>query len=916
MRLLPSTRMVTLTGAGGSGKSRLAREVAQGSASRFEAVAWVDFAPVTDGGLVPRQMMIALRIGERAGESVVEQLHAAIGSHRVLIVMDNCDHLLDPCAQLIETLLLGCPGLTAIATSREALGVQGETAWLVPPLEITESMQLFVERAQAAQPSFTLNPSNHAAVQEICKRLDGIPLAIELAAARIKVLSPEQIAERLSDAFKLLVAGSRTALPRHRTLRGTMDWSYGLLNDREQILLRRLAVFRSGFTLDAAEAVCGGDGIGPDDVLESVTTLVDKSLVSLGSRDGEARYRLLETVRQYGAELLSPEERAELRERHAVFYLALAEMAAPKLFGGAADPALVARLAAETGNFRAVAEWALEDPLRMEMSLRLGTALHWFWFARGRFEEGRDRLTHAIGIASHAAPGVRGWALIALGHVHLWQGNPAAALPRMQEALVLLQDVDDPEGLAYALNGVGAAIALGGDPVRCVQYLEAAIPIAETLSNRVLLAIILYYHGRAAQDRGDFPVARGSFERATAIGRATNNRPTIAHPLTMEGKLAVVEGRIEEAATALGESLEIHHGNDDAWGVVQALEGLAAVAAARKRFRDAGHLIAASEAMREQMQAPHFPTEKPGHEALTAKVREGLGPAATGIWSEGVALDRAAAVRIGLAVAAAALRGSTTTASTPAIQRPVAPPIELVVRTLGPLEVIKRGTPIPSTAWGSARPRELLVMLMANPDGLTKEQVGIAFWPEASTAQVRNSFHVTLHRLRRALGHPEWIETAAERYRLAPSLVWELDATVFEKAVTTALKRKDASALARALEMYRGDFLDGEGAGDWHFSIRDRLQRLYVDGLSALATTQAAAGQHDEVAATCRKLLARDPLHEESWRRLMTSHAKQGERNQALKLYQQLTELLAKELDAEPDPETAELAEAIGRGAL
>ena len=916
VRLLPSARLVTLTGAGGSGKSRLAREVAHASASRFEFVAWVDFAPVTDPVLVPRQMMIALRIGERAGESVVDQLRAALMGHRALVVLDNCEHLLDPCAQLIETLLMGCPELTAIATSREALGVQGETAWLVPPLEITESMQLFVERAQAAQPSFALNPSNHAAVKEICKRLDGIPLAIELAAARIKVLTPEQIAERLSDAFKLLVAGSRTALPRHRTLRGTMDWSYGLLSDREQILLRHLAVFSSGFTLDAAEAVCGGDGIGPDDVLESVTTLVDKSLVSLGSRDGEARYRLLETVRQYGNELLSPEERAELRERHAVFYLALAEMAAPRLFGGAADPALVARLSAETGNFRAVAEWALEDPLRMEMSLRLGTALHWFWFARGRFEEGRDRLTHAIGIASHAAPGVRGWALIALGHVHLWQGNPAAALPRMQEALVLMQDVDDPEGLAYALNGVGAAIALGGDPVRCVQYLEAAMPIAEKLENRVLLAIILYYHGRAAQDRGDMAQARSSFERATSIGRVTGNRPTIAHPLAMEGKLAAKEGRIQEAALALGESLEIHHSIDDAWGVVQALEGLSAVAASRGRFRDAGLLLGATGAMRDVMQTPHFPTEKPGHEALAAKVRAGLGASAGDTWAEGVALDRAAAVRIGLAVATSALKGTSTTASVAAVQRPVAPAAELIVRTLGPLEVIRQGTPIPSTAWGSARPRELLVMLMVNPDGLTKEQVGIAFWPEASTAQVRNSFHVTLHRLRRALGHSEWVETASERYRLAPSLVWELDATVFEKAITTALKRKDFPALGRALDLYRGDFLDGEGAGDWHFTIRDRMQRLYVDGLSALATAQAAAGQHEEVAATCRKLLVRDPLHEESWRRLMTSHAKQGERNQALKLYQQLTELLARELDAEPDPETTDLAEAIGRGRL
>jgi DNA-binding SARP family transcriptional activator len=480
----------------------------------------------------------------------------------------------------------------------------------------------------------------------------------------------------------------------------------------------------------------------------------------------------------------------------------------------------------------------------------------------------------------------------------------------MQEALVLLQDVDDPEGLAYALTGVGAAIALSGDPVRCMQYLEAAIPIAETITNRVLLAIILYYHGRAAQDRGDFAQARQSFERATAIGRAAGNRPTIAHPLSMEGRLAIAEGRIEAAASALGESLEIHHENGDWWGVVHTLEGLAAVAAARKNFRDAALLLGVSEAMREQMQVKHSPTEQAAYDVLRATVRSGLGAAAAELWREGGSLDQGGAARVGLAVAAAAIaKGGMSTASTPAVQRPQPPAVDLMVRALGSLQVLQQGTPIPASAWGSARPRELLVMLMMNPEGCTKEQVGLAFWPEASTAQVRNSFHVTLHRLRRALGHPEWIETAAERYRLAASLHWEIDAA-------TALKRRDHAALARAVAQYRGDFLDGEGAGDWHFPIRDRLQRLYVDALSALANAQAAAGQHEEAAATSRLLLARDPLHEEAWRRLMTSHAKQGERNQALKLYQQLTELLARELDAEPDPETADLAEAIGRGTL
>jgi len=917
VRLLPATRLVTLTGAGGSGKSRLAREVAAQSAPRFGAVAWIDLAPVSDPELVPRQVLIALRLGEVAGVGVTDRIVEAIGSGTVLLVFDNCEHLVDHTAQLVESLLLGCPGLAAIATSREALGVPGETAWLVPPLDRPEAVQLFVERAQAVQLAFTLTSANRPAVEEICTRLDGIPLAIELAAARIKVLSPEQIAERLSDAFKLLVAGSRTALPRHRTLRGTMDWSYALLSDREQLLLRRLAVFRGGFTLDAAEAICAGASIGPDEVLDSVTTLVDKSLVNLAARGGEARYTLLDTVRQYAGELLSAAEQVELRERHAGFYLALAEQAAPRLFGGAADPALIARLAAETGNFRAVANWALEDPHRTEMSLRLGTALHWFWFARGRFEEGRDRLSHALGIDSPAPPGVRGWALIALGHVHLWQGNPAASLPRMQEALVLLQDVADPEGLAYALNGIGAAIALSGDPVRCVQYLEAAIPIAEKLRNQVLLAIILYYHGRAAQDRGEFSLARASFERATAIGRSAGNRPTIAHPLSMEGRLALAEGRIEDAARALGESIQIHGETDDGWGVVQSLEAIAGVAAAQKQHRDAALLLGASDTLRAAMRTPRFPSEQEGYDRLATTVRTALGSKARAAWKEGNALERAGAVELALAVSrsVAPAAPEPVTASVTAVPRPVAAAPDLVVRSLGPLRVVRQGKPIEASAWGSA-PRELLVMLLVNPDGCTKEQVGLAFWPEASSAQVRNSFHVTLHRLRRALGHAEWVVTAGERYRLAPSLRVEFDAATFEQEAGSALRRKDIRRLAGALDLYGGDFLDGEGAGDWHQPVRDRLQRLFIDGLLALSATQLAEGQFAEAAENCRRLLARDPLHEEAWRRLMTCHARLGERNQALRLYQQLTELLAKELDAEPDEETAELAASIGRGAL
>ena len=283
MRLLDSTRLLTLTGAGGSGKTRLAREVATAAAPRFTRVAWTDLAPVSEGGMVAQAVAVALHVPEHAAFATTDRLVSGIANDNVLLVLDNCEHLVDACAELSETLLRACPGLTVLATSREALGIGSETAWLVPRLDEREAVQLFVERAQATVPSFALSDQNSAAVREICRRLDGIPLAIELAAARVRVLTPEQIAARLDDAFRLLTAGSRTALARHRTLRGTMDWSFGLLAPREQALLRRLSIFAGGWTLAMAAQVVDDRPDATDEVelLDGLTRLVDRSLVAV-----------------------------------------------------------------------------------------------------------------------------------------------------------------------------------------------------------------------------------------------------------------------------------------------------------------------------------------------------------------------------------------------------------------------------------------------------------------------------------------------------------------------------------------------------------------------------------------------------------------------------------------------------------
>ena len=402
-RLLAGTRLLTLTGAGGSGKTRLARELAAHTAHDYARVSWVELASLTDPHLLAQEVATTLRVPDRIGAPLIESIVAAIGSSQILIVLDNCEHIVDACASLVEQLLRSCPRLRIVATSREALGVASETAWLVPPLAGSEAVQLFVERAQASMPSFAQTDANATSLADICRRLDGIPLAIELAAARVRVLSPEQIAHRLDDAFRLLTVGSRTAIPRHRTLRNTMDWSYALLNEREQGLLRRLAVFSGTFSLEAAEDVCSGDTLEAEDILDGVAALVDKSLVVMEPGDGVARYRLLETVRQYGLDRLGEhDELSRYQARHAAHFLDFAERMGPHLVGGEDQPGLVARMSLEHDNLRAAAAWVANEPSRADDALRFADVLFWYWYGRGywygtgQFREAREYIATAL----------------------------------------------------------------------------------------------------------------------------------------------------------------------------------------------------------------------------------------------------------------------------------------------------------------------------------------------------------------------------------------------------------------------------------------------------------------------------------------------------------------------------------------
>lgn len=917
--LLADERLVTLTGAGGSGKTRLALALAMRAAGHFDRTEWVDLASLAEPDRLAALVAAALRVADRPDTTPECRIADALVGARTLVVLDNCEHLIEPAAALVESLLRTCPDLTVLATSREALGIGSETAWLVPPLVREEAVQLFVERARSAYPAFVVTEPGAAAVAEICRRLDGIPLAIELAAARVRVLAPEQIAERLDDAFRLLSSGSRTAIPRHRTLRATMEWSVALLGVPEQVLLRRLAVFAGGFRLEDAEAICADHPLDAEDILDGISMLVDKSLVMMESGDGAARYRLLETVRQYARERL--EEAGELEayeRRHALRFLAVIEELAPQLVGGAVHLELIAMLRLEQENVRAATVWSFATPDRAEHGLRLAGALFWLWYAFGSFRELRGLADRALALPPAGNPLLRGRALVTSALTALAQGDYPLAIAHFEQALPILRTAGVAAEVCAATAKLGAALMLAGDFDRAIPTLDNAMRLTQDCPPGDLGAIFAnFWRGWAAYLQGDLAGARDYIVSNLVSAERARLPTTRGHSLAVLARIDFRRGDVEAACQHVAESLEIETMMADGWGTALALDAVAIIAAARGRHDDAVRLLAGTDALRERL-AMAIPGVAPAERAaLLDALRERLGAGFAARWAEGAMLDLDALVTIGTAEAA------RHTAEHRVVPPPAAPAPRrrLRVRALGALQVALDDRTIEAQAWGSSRPRELLAYLLLHPDGRSKEQVGLAFWPDASPAQLRNSFHVTLHRLRRALGAAEWVTLEADRYRVDRALVETFDVWQFETDTRGALDalrrgREDAAtALEGALAHYHGDLLDGEPVGDWHLEHRERLQRLFAQGMTALGAHWSAAGRPAKAAETYQRLLARDPLHEEAVRGVMEAQAELGERAQALRAYRRFVELLRREVGAEPSARTTALAARVQRGA-
>ncbi len=563
-------RLLTLTGAGGCGKTRLALRAARDLAPSFQHGVWlVELAPLGDSDLVTTTVANVLGIRGNAEQTQLEALLLFLQDRQILLVLDNCEHLVGTVAALATAILRSCPTVHILATSRELLRIDGEETFRVPSLALptenerqspntlaeVESIHLFLDRARMVQPGFALNDQNAPFVAEICRRLDGIPLAIELAAMRVKVLGVEQIAQRLDQRFALLTSGKRAALPRQQTLAAAVAWSYDLLSEPEQRLFEALSVFAGSFSLEAAEAVGGDEGVG---VLSVLADLVDKSLVVAEPRGSEYRYHLLETIRRYAAEkLVVAGGVVAARDRHRDFFLLLAQRAEPELEG----PDVVAWLElldCEADNLRTALDWCSgADAAR---GLRLAGAIYRFWRYRGRFSEGR----HWLQLFLTATPAAeqdrrdRAWALTGLGELAVEQGARREAVACLEEAVGLLRETDASHELAVALHDLSFLYLDDADDVqRAQQAARESLVAARRADNQRDIGTSFEVLGMAAGCAGNLDLARSHFEEALPILRAVGDPFAIATLLWYVGQLALARGDEPMARRHLEEAREL-----------------------------------------------------------------------------------------------------------------------------------------------------------------------------------------------------------------------------------------------------------------------------------------------------------------------------------------------------------------------
>ena len=601
-RLLETTRLLTLLGMGGLGKTRLSLQVAADVMENHPDGVWfVDLAPIKDPTLVPNAAAQVLGVREEPGKTLTQTLCEHVKDHKLLLVIDNCEHLVSACASLANALLLGAPGVRMIATSREALHIPGEQTYPVLPLAApdrkagvevllrSEAVQLFVERAQLQRPSFTLTERDAPAIAEICARLDGIPLALELAAARMRSLSIGEINTRLHDRFKLLTGGSRVALERQQTLRALVSWSYDLLQEQEQMLLDRLSVFAGGFDLQAAEAVCSAEPLVADDVIDLLRSLVEKSLVMVDQDDGSSRYGLLETIREFAREhltkrydmqgtvrefaherLVDRDDLAATAARHCDYYWQLAKTARDRL-AGPEQAEWTRRLEIELDNLRAAIALALAGGVDPVMAVKFEVALMRFRTLRGYTREARNNIRAALILPGIQEPNIaRAHALYVGGALAINQSDHAEAQTMLTECLAIHRSLQNPREIAAALTNLATLHSQQGDLATARSYNEEALGIFRELGDRVGEAIGLLNLGEISVQQGSSG-ARELFEQCLAIARDIKHQELESDCERNLGEIALEAGDFRAAQVRFTRSLKVCRDAEDKRGEALAL---------------------------------------------------------------------------------------------------------------------------------------------------------------------------------------------------------------------------------------------------------------------------------------------------------------------------------------------------------
>ena len=696
---LPTTRLLTLTGTGGIGKTRLAQQAAAEVLAAYRDGVWfVDLAPLRDPALVPSALAQMLQVTESAGQPLVTALCNHLRTKQLLLILDNCEHVLDACARLTEVLLRETAQVTVLATSREPLHLAAEHSYPLAALPLpdpqadlqsiarSDAVQLFVERARQHRPHFDLSQQRAHVVAEICVRLDGIPLALELAAARVAVLPVEQIVRLLDQRFRLLTSGNRE-LPRHQTLRAMIDWSYELLDEAEKALFARLSVFAGGWSLEAASEVCSGEPIARDEVVYVLIGLIEQSLI-VADDDGD-RYRMLETVREYAKDKLVVAGDAEaIRERHRDYFLAFAEQAQPKLMGADLLPWLQ-RLDEEHDNLRLALESSLT--VQPETCQRLCSALHRFWFTRGHLAEGRQWCARALGtgsdteqtparaktlnvagvlaylqgdylaaksqlelsLAIRQQQGDRKGAASSLNNLGLvaWrQGIYLAARARHEEALAISRELGDRWAIANSLNNLGLVAWELRDAAAARALYEESLPIMMNLGDRASIARTLGNLGHLDRELGNFAIAQGRYEESLAIALELESPEFVAKALSALGDLALDQGEIASATVLCKESLEIQRKLGDKHDIACTLMQLAAGEAAVGNSLRAATVWGSTVRLWEEIGSQMPPMDRASQDGRVAAARAALGDdnAFDRAWQDGRALTLEQAIDLAL----------------------------------------------------------------------------------------------------------------------------------------------------------------------------------------------------------------------------------------------------------------------------